>query len=168
MKRGFPGIDNAPSPPNNPKRGFMTIKSKVKASCNTFGFPDMSHKITPSIVLFNPDVPAVRLGVVRREMCKEQIPSLDDAASVYVSKGKSTIGTMTSPVNVYIHASIDTGTTTGDTTGGDLPRGVPLEQYWQAAKDAVFVVECTLAKDMYQSTPAGRGPHGKAGTTARD
>jgi hypothetical protein len=147
MKRGFRCIDNAPSPPNNPKRGFMTIKSKVKVACNKFGFPDMSHKITPSIVLFNPAVPAVRLGVVRRAMSKEQIPSFNDAASVYVSKGKSKIGTMTSPFNVHINGSINTGTTTGDTTGVDLPRGVPLEQYWQAAKVSDMELDASKQPD---------------------
>ena len=112
----------------------MKRKRQVKAVCSTFGFPDLSSKVTLGVQEGNANVPGVRLGVVWRAMQKEHIPGFADAISIYVSKGKSKIGSEVSPFILCIAMDIDTGTEDGAIDGKPLQRGVPLEMYWQAAK----------------------------------
>jgi hypothetical protein len=112
----------------------IVLKKRVKKLCKDQELPDMSSKITSSVYAPNNTVMQVRLGRVYRAMPKTEIPSFDNAVSVYVSKGKSHIGTQVSPFTLCIDSSINTGTVDGTTDGTPLRRGVALELYWQAAK----------------------------------
>jgi hypothetical protein len=110
------------------------MMKKVKALCEAYGIPDFSSKVTDAVQRGNGKVPRVRLGVVWRAMPKAQIPKFDDAVSIYVSKGKSKIGSQVTPFHLALPLDVDTGTDDGEPGGTPLPRGIPLELFWQAAK----------------------------------
>ena len=110
------------------------MKRHVKEACVYFGLPDLSSKLTSAVQEGDHTVPGVRLGVVWRAMPKAMIPSFVDAVSIYVSKGKSKIGSQVSPFLLCLPMDVDTGTENGEIDGTPLQRGVPVELYWQAAK----------------------------------
>jgi hypothetical protein len=135
-----PHRENRSYPPHEhlarpvPNLVCISRKQHVKELCKHHGFPDMSSKITVAVEGFNNRVMPVRLGVVYRAMRKEHIPTFEGTVSIYVSKGKSRIGTQVSPFTLCIDTNIDTGTDNGQADGIPLPRGVALELFWQAAK----------------------------------
>jgi len=106
---------------------WKSTKLAVRNLCRRHNLPSdaICRQITSNTIV-STSRGRVYTGVVRRGMSQKEWPVLPTGVRVMVSKHKSRIGTQVSPFVLRIPADVN--------TGQGLPRQVPLELYWQAAK----------------------------------